>query len=76
MAQVIKIKWIESPLSFTAQTSFGFVHIDKTTKDTTLFSFTGIRSKFFNEIKDIRQLKLKVEEMHLSTITKALAYVK
>lgn len=76
MTQIIKIKWIESPLGLTAQTSFGFVHINKITKDATLFSFIGTRSKFFNDIKDIKQLKLKVEEMHLSTINKALAYVK
>lgn len=75
MTQVIKIKWIESPLGFTAQTSFGFVHINKETKEVTLSSFTGTRSKFFNDIKDLKQLKIKVEEMHLSTINRVLSYV-
>lgn len=73
--KTLKLFWIESPQGFTAQTSFGFAHICKLTSKATVMSFTGTRESFFSSIKNINELKAKVEEMHQITLKTALMYI-
>lgn len=74
-SKTMPVKWTESATGFSAQTSFGFAHINKEDKTCSILGITGTRNNFYKNITNVAQLKARVEELHLSTINKALQYV-
>ena len=63
------LTWVESSTSWTTQSSFGFVHISKLTKEVTVFSISGT-NQILKHTKDVKKLKQLVEELHILQINK------
>lgn len=71
---LFKITWLESPLGFIAETSFGRCHISKVYKELTVYSPTGT-NVIWKSIKDVKILKQKAQELHERTISKSQMYI-
>ena len=63
------LTWVESSISWTTQTSFGFVHISKQTKEVIVHSMCGT-NQVFKHTQDLKKLKQLVEEFHILQINK------
>ena len=67
--KTLPLTWVESSTSWTTQSSFGFVHISKLTKEVTVFSISGT-NQILKHTKDVKKLKQLVEELHILQINK------
>lgn len=67
--KTFSLTWVESSTSWTTQSSFGFVHISKQTKEVTVFSISGT-NQILKHTKDVKKLKQLVEEFHILQINK------